>query len=137
VRSGLRIKGRKVSAEVRLAALRFAKWLRTRFQFPIRVPVYLSPNERIRTQSGKRVPACFFAPNDGDVEPFIRVATGDYALLRAKLGRDRALASILCSFAHEIIHYQQWRSKRPTCESEAVRGAAKLIRLYAKTVGHP
>ena len=106
-------------------------------EFPIRVPVYLSPEETIRTQSGERVSASFFAPYDKNVEPFIRIATGDYFGDKRKRGKDNALTSILFSFAHEVIHYEQWLADRELCEKEAVRGAGKLLRLYRKAVARP
>src|ERR1700756_513228 len=121
VRKGLRVKGHKAHPEVRQSMIKFAKWLRTQFVFPIRVPVYLSPKTQIRS-NGILVSASFFAPDCKDVEPFIRIATGDYKSLKKKRGRNNALASVLCSLAHEVIHYQQWYSGAPLSESEAIRG---------------
>jgi len=137
VRTGLYMKGWRASREVRSSTSMFGKWLRKRFRFPIRVPVYLSPREKIKTRNGQLVSASFFAPDDRTVEPFIRVATGDYGDLKRRFGKDRALASILTSLAHEVIHYQQWVSGRAMREEEAVREAKKLIKNYARAVTHP
>jgi hypothetical protein len=82
-------------------------------------------------------PASFFAPYKRNVEPFIRIATGDYAALKAKSGRNNALASILCSLAHEIVHYQQWRNKRKLNEKEARQKAKQIIRYYSTVVSRP
>jgi hypothetical protein len=71
------------------------------------------------------------------VEPYIRVATGDYNASKRKYGRDNALAAILCSVAHEIVHYEQWIQGRETSEQEAVRRAQRILRSYSKAVLHP
>jgi len=137
MRVGLFIRGNNVHPEVRRSVIRFARWMRIHFEFPIRVPVYLSANSQIVTKNRKLVSASFFAPHDRSVEPYIRVATGDYIGRRNEHGRDNALAAILCSVAHEIIHYQQWIQGKETREREAVRGAEKILRAYAKGVLHP
>ncbi|MFS0605303.1 hypothetical protein [Peribacillus frigoritolerans] len=49
----------------------------------------------------------FFAPYDKTVEPYIRIATGDYEESVSERGKNDALWAILSSMAHEIIHYQQ------------------------------
>ncbi|MCB9690049.1 MAG: hypothetical protein H6735_33720, partial [Alphaproteobacteria bacterium] len=77
-RSGLRIVTRRGRKEVGEAILRYAPWLRREVEFPMRVPVYLSPRRRLRTMHGELVSASFFAPYDPLVEPYIRIATGDF-----------------------------------------------------------
>lgn len=52
-RSGLRICGHRGHPVVRRALIRYAGWLRTQFQFPIRVPVYLLPGELVLTVRGE------------------------------------------------------------------------------------
>jgi hypothetical protein len=81
--------------------------------------------------------ASFFAPYKRNVEPFIRIATGDYVALKAKSGRNNALASILCSLAHEIVHYQQWCNKRKLDEKEARQKANQIIKSYSTVVLRP
>src|SRR5262245_11522701 len=107
-RTGLRIRGARGNAEVRRALVRFARWLRQEHAFPIRVPVYLHPQAYVETMHGRKSSASFFAPWDRGVEPYIRIATGDYPSLKAERGRDDALAAFITSLAHEIVHYQQW-----------------------------
>ena len=136
-RRGLRVSARFADPEVRRAALRFSKWLRMQFEFPIRVTIYLSKREQIRTSKGEAVSASFFAPNSRAVEPFIRVATGDYSELKNRWGRDEALAAILASIAHEVVHYQQWRDERAFSEREAVNGARRIVRRYGQVVERP
>jgi hypothetical protein len=99
--------------------------------------VYLFPSEYIITMHGERVTASFFAPWDRRVEPFIRIATGDYLPARRKVGRDNALAGYLRSFAHELVHYQQWVATGEISECGVARRAAGIVDRYAKTTDHP
>jgi hypothetical protein len=69
IRTGLHIRGQRGQSEVRAALIRFARWLRSEYEFPIRVPVYLSPHELVRTMHGEDCSASFFAPWDRNVEP--------------------------------------------------------------------
>ena len=136
-RSGLRLHAARGHSVVRQTLKRFAVWLRTRFEFPIRVPVYLLSRRYVITQFGQRVSASFFAPWSRDVEPYIRIATGDYSELRRARGRDHALASFVFSFAHEVIHYQQWLATGRVSERGVVRKAQSILRDYCQTVDHP
>jgi hypothetical protein len=122
---------------VRAALIRFARWLRREFEFPIRVPVYLFPSEHIVTMHGDLVSASFFAPFNRSVEPFIRIATGDYPQLSKELGRDNALAAFLQSLAHELVHYQQWVATGETSERGVTRRAQRIVERYSLTTDHP
>jgi len=136
-RSGIRIRGHRGDPVVRRAVVRYLKWLRKRYEFPVRVPVYLSPMRQIVTVHGKKVSASFFAPWDRCEEPYIRLATGDYRELSRELGRDDALATFLCSLSHEVLHYQQWIADEPLTELGIERRAVRMLRAYAATVAHP
>lgn len=122
---------------VRRSILRFAVWLRANFEFPVRVPVYLSPHDHLITLEGETATATFFAPWKPDVEPYIRIATGDYAKVSAERGRDNALAGYLASLAHEVIHYQQWVESGEVSERGVAVKASGMVDRYAKTVSHP
>ena len=137
IRKGVRIRGARGHPEVRRAFIRFARWLRKEYDFPIRVPVYLFPSEQIITMHGDRVSASFFAPFDRSVEPFIRVATGDYVQLKKERGRDNALAACLNSFAHEFVHYQQWVATGEIGERGVIRRAQSIVDRYAMTTDRP
>lgn len=134
---GLRIRGHRGHPDVRAAVLRFATWLRTVEAYPVRVPVYLSLHPRLRTIDGQIVSASFFAPYDPTVEPYIRIATGDYSELVAEFGRDDALAMFLNSLAHELVHYRQWIETGNTTEYGVVVRARNVVDRYALTVDHP
>jgi hypothetical protein len=136
-RTGLRIVGKRGHPEVKDAIIRFAGWLRGQYDFPIRVPVYLLPGETVTTMHGEKVSASFFAPWNRKVEPYIRIATGDYPLLRKERGRDNALAAFLNSFAHELVHYQQWVATNVLSERGVRRRAGCIVDRYAQTVDHP
>ena len=136
-RSGLRIRGGRGNAVVRLALIRYARWLRVNYEFPIRVPVYLLPGEFVTTFDGAKCSASFFAPFDQSVEPYIRIATGDYPALAAASGRDNALASFIISLSHEVVHYHQWIETGDIWERGVARRAVTMLRQYEKTVDEP
>ncbi len=136
-RSGLRIRGQRGHPVVRRAIVRFAAWLRATHDFPVRLPVYLSPHERLITMHGNTVTASFFAPWKPDVEPYIRIATGDYPAERAEFGRNNALAGYLASLAHEMIHYHQWVATGDIFERGVAVKARGVVEAYAQTVSHP
>ena len=133
-RTGLRIRGQRGQPEVREALKRFAKWLRQEYEFPIRVPVYLSKNRYITAIDGDECSASFFGPYERDVEPYIRIATGDYDELLAKSGKYVALGTYMCSLAHEVLHYQQWVAVGRAHERGVARKAAAMVRRYAEVV---
>ena len=136
-RTGLRIRGQRGHPCVREALKRFAKWLRQEYDFPIRVPVYLNQPRRFVTIEGEEVTASFFAPYDLNVEPYIRIATGDYDDLVAKSNKNDALAAYIISLAHEIVHYQQWITDGNTSEEGIEKEAVAILRRYEQTVDEP
>jgi hypothetical protein len=138
-RNGLRIRSEQgVHPEVRRACLEFAKWLRKEFEFPKRVVVYLKKDYQIKNRFTKElVSATFFAPLDKSVEPYIRIATGDYIELLGENGQDDALAAILGSIAHELGHYYQWIDDLELDEEGAINNSEYMLDLYAQTRDHP
>ncbi|SDG99711.1 hypothetical protein [Desulfosporosinus hippei] len=94
-----------VGMEFEPAILNFACFLRQQVHFPIRVVVYVRKDELVKNIYGELVYGTFFAPYDKLVEPYIRLATGDFYNIKEELGRDDALAAILHTFAHEVVHY--------------------------------
>ena len=125
-RKGIRIRCRNAHPEVCSAIKRFTKWLRNNYEFPTRVPVYLFNYEQLRSRSGHLVSASFFAPDDLSVEPYIRIATGDYIKLKKEFGKHTALAYIMCSLAHEVIHYLQWYKRCKLNEKGVVKKAQAI-----------
>ena len=135
LRSGLRIRGHRGHPAVRAAFLRYASWLRTEIEFPLRVPVYLLPGKRVRTVDGQFASASIFLPWSRRAD--IRVATGDYDELRRARGRDNALAAYLSSLSHEVVHYRQWVETGRSWEQGVITKAKRLVERYAQTVDHP
>lgn len=131
------MRGYRGHPEVRDALNKYAGWLRKSYVFPIRVPVYLFPSETIITQDGKRVAASFFAPFDRNIEPFIRIATGDYPALERDQGRDNALAAFINSLSHEIVHYFQWVKTGDISERGVRAKATAMLRKYSREVDRP
>jgi hypothetical protein len=136
-RTGLRVRGHRGNPAVRAALCRYARWLRTQCEFPIRVPVYLLPTERVTTMHGERGSASIFLPWKRTVEPYIRIATGDYRRIARSWGRDNALASYLSSLSHEVLHYKQWIETGRSWERGVPAKALKIVERYAQTVDHP
>jgi hypothetical protein len=134
MRRGLRIVGHRGNVEVRGAIIRFARWLRSQYDFPMRVPVYLRPEPILVNMYGQECSASFFAPWNRKVEPYIRIATGDYPQCKRRMGRDHALAGYLGSLAHEVIHYQQWLKANRLSEKGVERAARRIVERYALVV---
>jgi hypothetical protein len=97
----------------------------------------LLPSEQVRTAEGELVSASIFLPWNRHLEPYIRIATGDFTELRGTRGRDNALAAYLCSLSHEVVHYRQWIETGRSWEKGVVAKARRLVDAYACTVAHP
>ncbi len=141
-RRGLRFRyDSNVNSEVKNACKCFAEWLRSEYVFPLRVQVYIKDKIRIQTMDGDNVVGSFFEPFDYSVEPYIRIATGDYDDLKISIGRDNALATILVSIAHELTHYFQWINNLQLTsigrERQATQYSHFIVDEYATTRDHP
>jgi hypothetical protein len=121
---------------VRRALIRYARWLRENYTFPIRVPVYLLRRPFAITK-GERGVAVFVSFSSRTVEPYIGLATGDFVSLRKQRSRDDCLASYILSLSHEVVHYQQWIATGRSWERGVSRKAVAMLRRYNKTVDHP
>ena len=125
-RTGLRFKYESsVDDEVKEACKHFANWLRSEYYFPLRVPVYIKGEIHIKTMDGDKAVGTFFEPFDYSVEPYIRIATGDYKELKRVMGKDDAIASIFLSIAHELTHYYQWINNLPLTDIGRERQATR------------
>ncbi|MBU8688601.1 hypothetical protein KM918_14835 [Priestia megaterium] len=135
-RTGLRLRSEPgVDSEVRIACINFCKWLRTQMEFPIRVVIYLKKDYQIKNRTTKEmVTATFFAPYEKDVEPYIRIATGDYKELIRERGKIDALYAMLDSIVHELYHYQQWLEDKELEEEEAEEKGSQLVDEYAENI---
>jgi tetratricopeptide (TPR) repeat protein len=136
-RSGLRIVGRRGPSDVRRCLQRYARWLREYVNFPVRVPVYLSPRKELKLSDGQSASASILTPFDRRQEPYIRIAAGDYAELLRERGRDRALAAYLGSLSHEVVHYRQWIERKPLTERGVIAKASAMVDDYATCVDRP
>ena len=65
MRSGIRIRFEKgVSEEVRQACIRFIRWLRAEYCFPVRVHLYFKKSRQIKSIDGELASAAFWGPYD-------------------------------------------------------------------------
>jgi len=136
-KSGLRIIGKNVHPEVRDCVIRFTRWLRKIKPFPVRINVYLLPHSHIIARDGDECSATIWIPDDPSCSPYIKISTGDYEQSKNTDGRDNALAGILGSLCHELIHYWQWLDTGDMWEKGVPRQASALVRLYSKSTEHP
>lgn len=137
-RKGLRVKTDEgVHDDVRLAIKNLASWLRGRYDFPIRLPIYIKSATTIKSAGGIDVSAKFFAPFDRNEEPYITIATGGYASDVSKFGIHDSLASVLHSVLHEILHYNQWINGEDLNEDGIECAADKLLEDYATDAQDP
>ena len=141
-RMGIRARYEKgVDCEVRRAINECICWLRETYEFPKRINLYVKSAKRIKAMNGESVCGTFFRPADRNVEPYVKISTGDYPELLEKRGKDNALASILLTLLHEISHYYQWLNDLDLTligeERQASVYADKRIRDYAETRDHP
>lgn len=129
-RAGLRLRCDKdVDVEVKKACKDFCRWLRSEYYFPIRVPIYLKSSYRIHSIDGEYVYGTFFEPYDKLVEPYVRIATGDFHMLLEKWGYDNAINTILQCIAHELTHYFQWINDLKLTEIGRERQASQYSRF--------
>ncbi|MDD6145519.1 MAG: hypothetical protein PUB43_00540 [Oscillospiraceae bacterium] len=130
-----------VNEDVKTALKKFTQWLRSEYEFPMRIPVYVKSSEYITAADGEHVVGIFFEPDSYDVESYIKIAAGDYATMLQKRGRDNALASILRSLSHELTHYYQWINDLPLTdigrERQATMYANYIMNEYAEIYEHP
>jgi len=141
-RSGLRTRfDKNVDSEVRRACKEFCVWLREEYYFPQRVVIYFKSSSQIRTREGEMVSATFLEPLHKNVEPYIKISTGDYQELTERRGKDNALAAILRTIAHELTHYFQWINNIELTEIGYERQAKNyseyIVYEYSQTKEHP
>ena len=141
-RTGLRVRFEKgVDPEVRRACMEFCTWLRSEYEFPMRVVVYVKACEQVRCMDGDLAYGTCFRPFDRLKEPYVRIATGDYEKRLAEWGQDEALAVNLNCIAHELTHYFQWLNDIQLTpigeERQAIYRAKEILYDYADIREHP
>ena len=141
-RSGILIRFEKgVDPEVKRAIQEMTKWLRQEYVFPKRVKVYVFARYSIKASNGEQVCGTFFRPADRDIEPYIRISTGDYPKLLTERGKDNALAAILFTLLQQFTYYFQWLNNLDLTligeTRQATNHARKILSLYAETRDHP
>ena len=78
-RKGIRLRfDTEVDIEVKQSCKEFIYWLKEQYEFPVRVPIYFKNSKEILTLDGRTASAVFFGPYDGEEEPYIKIAVGDY-----------------------------------------------------------
>lgn len=139
-RKGFRIRcDKEVDEELKQVILDFGKWVRREFDFPIRVVAYIRSTEYIKAMNGELVSATFSWLYDRTLEPYIRLAAGDFCKLTEKWGKDEAIAATLRSLAHELSHYYQWLNDLKLTpigeERQATSYAYAIVEEYKEEAG--
>ena len=99
-----RLKG--LDPELREFYLRFSKWLRGRYVFPVHLTVYVLNQEKIRLRDGTLKYGSFrFYPTRS---PRIKVPSKVEAALLEECSLAEVYVMILSSLVHELTHYFQW-----------------------------
>lgn len=109
-KTGLRLRFDKdVNPDVKETLKEFAYFLRKEYYFPLRVNVYVRSRYRIKAMDGDMCCGTFwYMPDDYTINPYVRIATGDYEDMCANLGEEYAMYNILYTLAHELTHYFQY-----------------------------
>lgn len=132
VKKGMRLKFMEdVDDQLRVAFIEFSKWLRKNYEFPLRVNIYIKSDRFIISNTKEKVSATFFGPFDKAHDSYIRVATGDYKELKTEKGIYYAIMSILCSLAHEVVHYFQWNEGKKYLERVADKKAVEIVEAFS------
>lgn len=130
-RTGLRLRiDNKTNPAVKDSFIKISKWIRERFCFPIRVPVYVKASKTVRAKDGEHCVGIFFEPDDYKWEPYIRIATGDYEELVNERGELQAKIAVLLPLLHELTHYYQWLN----AEQLTSLGKERQASRYAKDI---
>lgn len=108
VRTGIYLRFEKgIDPRLRALFLDFARWLRIKYEFPLRVNVYIQNREKVRLLSGAMAFGSFrwFGAMD---EPYIRIPAAYDVESTPERSVQETHESILSSFVHELTHYFQW-----------------------------
>ncbi len=137
-RPGLRLRFYPgVRHDARTFLREFARWLRGEIDFRHPVRATVVPNATVMGHEGPAGWAVFLIPpadySQGDVVR-IYVGAGKVEVLAQFFGITgmHALFRISHDFAHEIVHYEQWRDGRPITERGVNQRAASLVNRFGR-----
>ena len=124
-----------VRGDIRRRLKEFARWLRgeVEFRHPVRATVV--PNATVMGHEGPAGWAVFLIPPvdyaPGDVVR-IFVGAGKVEVLERHFGLSGQDAQLRLAhdFAHEVVHYEQWRDGRPITERGVNRRASSLVNRF-------
>ena len=129
-RDGIRFRyDTAIPDEVKTEFLRFAKWLRREYYFPLRINVYVYNTPFIKAKDGELVVGLFFEPDSYLDEPYIKLAVGDYESLCDERGHDKAIFATLGTLVHELTHYYQWINGLELTDKGRERQAKQYVRF--------
>lgn len=108
------------------------EWLLKTTSFPRKLSIHLINESELMTSKGEAATGSFFAPYDPAKLSKIKIAVGDFIDESKEYGVSLVLQNYYYTYAHEIIHYQQWIEEKPFREREAVSKAEDMIDQFVK-----
>ncbi|KOF55793.1 hypothetical protein AGR56_18555 [Clostridium sp. DMHC 10] len=123
-----------IDLQLRDIIIEFARWIRKKYTFEIGVTVYVRNEFKSKAKDKQDFWASFFAPDNHEYNPYIRVEIKNHKADLADINDFRK--SILGSIAHEIIHYFQWIEKADFCEKTAEGKSKKLVKAFIEERGY-
>ena len=110
-----------IDQDLRNSFLRFSRWLRKKYVFPVHLTVYILNREKVRLWNGALVYGSFrWYPHRS---PRIRVPSKAEAECSGECTLDEIHEMILSSLVHEITHYYQWVSALEQTNADSERQA--------------
>lgn len=126
-----------IHKDVMLACKNLSKWLNDEFVFSKELCVKICNSYYVEATDGDKVISVFSQSFDNNKEKaIIKVAAGDYDELLKNNTTTDALAMILLSICHNIIHYFQWLDGKPKLrifrEIQAKKDGRLLLEEYSE-----
>ena len=110
-----------IEPEFRTLCIRFARWMRKKYSFPVHLHIYIKDCERIRLLNGRYAYGGFrYYVNR---PPYIRIPARIESHLKNEYDTLEIYYMILGSLVHELTHYFQWVAELEQTDAASERQA--------------
>lgn len=120
-----------IDIRIKLAYKEFNKWIKTYMNLVKVLHVFIKEDYNILSRNKESAIGLFGYPNGRNKYPYIKLAIGDFEDLCFKNGEYIAIMSILHTYAHELVHFEQWLDNKPSLEKKADKKATKLVEDFS------